>query len=174
MARYLAFLRAINVGGHTVAMVDLRRHVEALGVTNVETFIASGNVLFDSSKKPATLEREFEVGLQAALGYEVATFIRTPTEIAAIAAYQPFGPVEKGHTLFISLLKASPDKAAQARVLALQTDVDGFHFHEREFYWLRRGGHDSTKFTGGQFERLIKAPATSRNLNTFVRLAAKA
>ncbi len=174
MPRYIAFLRAINVGGHTVTMADLRRHFETLGYANVETFIASGNVLFDSSRKPAALEREIEAGLLAALGYEVATFIRTPTEVAAIAAHQPFGPVEEGHTLFISLLKALPDKGAQASVLALQNAVDGFHFHERTFYWLRRGGNDSTKFSGAQFERLIKAPATARNQNTFVRLAAKA
>ena len=175
MPRYIAFLRAINVGGHTVTMADLRRHFEALGHQQVETFIASGNVLFDSARKPATLEREIETALEAALGYAVATFIRTPAEVAAIAAHQPFGQgaVEKGHTLYITLLKTSPDAAAQKRVLALRNAVDDFHFHGREFYWLRRGGHDSTKFSGGQFERLIKASATARNQNTFVRLAAK-
>lgn len=175
MTRYIAFLRAINVGGHTVTMADLRRHFEALGYANVETFIASGNVLFDSSKKPVGLEREIEAGLASALGYEVATFIRTPAEVAAIAAYQPFGEgaVEKGHTLYVTLLKAEPDAEARKRVLALQNDADAFHFHDREFYWLRRGGHDSTKFSGAQLERLIKAPATARNINTFVRLVTK-
>ncbi len=175
MPRQIAFLRAINVGGHTVTMADLRRHFEALGYANVETFIASGNVLFDSPKKPAVLEREIEAGLAKALGYEVATFVRTPAQVAAIAAYQPFGgePVAKGHSLYATLLKAEPDAEAQKRVLALQSAVDAFHFHGREFYWHRRGGHDSTKFSGAQFERLIKAPGTARNINTFVRLAAK-
>ena len=51
MTRYIAFLRAINVGGHTVKMAELKRLFEALGFTNVETFIASGNVIFDSSAK---------------------------------------------------------------------------------------------------------------------------
>ncbi len=175
MTRYIAFLRAINVGGHTVTMADLRRHFEALGHQNVETFIASGNVLFESTRKPAALEREIEAGLAAALGYEVATFIRTPAEVAAIAAYQPFGaaPIDKGHSLYASLLKSLPDEAAQGRVLALRSAVDDFHFHEREFYWLRRGDSSSTKFGGAQFERLIKAPATARNINTFARLTAK-
>lgn len=175
MPRYIAFLRAINVGGHTVTMADLRRHFEALGYANVETFIASGNVLFDSPKKASTLEREIEAGLKARLGYDVATFIRTPAEVAAIAACQPFGaqPAAKEHSLYATLLKSAPDAEAQKRVLALQSDVDAFHFHGREFYWLRRGGHDSTKFSGAQFERLIKAPGTARNLNTFVRLASK-
>lgn len=175
MPRHIAFLRAINVGGHTVTMADLRRYFEALGYANVETFIASGNVLFDSTKKAATLEREIEAGLEAQLGYEVATFIRTPAEVAAIAAYQPFGtePVDRAHSLYATLLKAEPDAEAQKRVLALQSDVDLFHFHGREFYWLRRGDSASTKFSGTQFERLIKAPGTARNINTFVRLAAK-
>ncbi len=175
MTRYIAFLRAINVGGHTVTMADLRRHFEALGYADVETFIASGNVLFDSARKPAVLEREIEAGLAAALGYEVATFIRTPAEVAAIAAYRPFGDatIDKGHSLYASLLKVLPDDAAQRRVLALRSAIDDFHFHGREFYWLRRGDGASTKFSGAQFERLIKAPATARNINTFVRLAAK-
>ncbi len=51
MPKYVALLRAINVGGHTVKMDHLRRLFEALGFTNVETFIASGNVIFDSTSK---------------------------------------------------------------------------------------------------------------------------
>ena len=174
-ARLVALLRAINVGGHTVKMDALRRKFEQLGFAGVETFIASGNVLFDSPKKTPALEREIEAGLAKALGYEVVTFIRTPAEVAAIAAYQPFGrePVAKGHSLYATLLKAAPDAEAQKRVLALQSDVDAFHFHGREFYWHRRGGHDSTTFSGAQFERLIKAPGTARNINTFVRLASR-
>jgi uncharacterized protein (DUF1697 family) len=61
MPRYVAFLRAINVGGHIVKMDYLRSLFEELGFTNVETFIASGNVVFDSSyKNPASLEKKIE------------------------------------------------------------------------------------------------------------------
>ena len=94
MPRLIAFLRAINVGGHTVKMDYLRQLFESMGFTGIETFIASGNVIFTSqaADNPANLERAIESGLRLALGYEVATFIRTEAELAAIAAYSPFEP----------------------------------------------------------------------------------
>src|SRR5262245_62756508 len=85
MIRYIAFLRAINVGGHVVRMDDLRRQFEALRFSNVETFIASGNVVFESpSRDREAMEKAVEKRLLKALGYEVHTFIRTCDEVAAI------------------------------------------------------------------------------------------
>jgi uncharacterized protein (DUF1697 family) len=93
--RYIAFLRAINVGGHTVKMETLRRLFEGLGFSDVETFIASGNVIFDSPiEETRSLEKKIEVHLKENFGYEVATFIRTPTELAEIINYRPFPPSE--------------------------------------------------------------------------------
>ena len=75
MPKYVAFLRAINVGGHTVKMDHLRSLLESLGLENVETFIASGNVIFDSKTKNAELlERKIAKHLKEMLGYEVASF----------------------------------------------------------------------------------------------------
>ena len=71
--RYVAFLRAINVGGHTVKMDALRRHFEDMGAANVETFIASGNVIFDSADAADRLERRLEAGLEKALKFPVGT-----------------------------------------------------------------------------------------------------
>src|SRR6267143_6677915 len=91
MPKYAALLRAINVGGHTVKMEHLRSLFAAIGFSNVETFIASGNVIFDSpSKDGPALERKIEKHLQATLGYEVKTFVRTVSEMAAVANYKPF------------------------------------------------------------------------------------
>ena len=78
MARYIAFLRAINVGGHTVRMGDLRQIFEDLGFTGVRTFLASGNVAFESSTQNLKMvEKAIEAGLLQALGYEVVVFLRT-------------------------------------------------------------------------------------------------
>ena len=91
MIRYIAFLRAINVGGHTVKMENLRHLFESLDFSNVQTFIASGNVVFDAKEKSArSLEKKIEKRLREALGYDVATFIRTDAELAEIADYKPF------------------------------------------------------------------------------------
>src|SRR3954470_8101179 len=91
MPKLVAFLRAINVGGHTVTMASLREAFGAVGLKDVETFIASGNVIFTApAGKTAALERQIEGHLHGILGYEVKTFVRTQAEVAAIAAYQPF------------------------------------------------------------------------------------
>jgi uncharacterized protein (DUF1697 family) len=93
-ARYIAFLRAINVGGHVVKMDRLRKLFEGEGFTNIETFIASGNVVFDGAGRPGkidALERAIEGMLKAALGHDVATFVR-PAELRALAAHDAFSP----------------------------------------------------------------------------------
>src|ERR1041384_635928 len=95
MPRVIAFLRAINVGGHTVSMERLRREFEAVGLKDVETFIASGNVIFTTRATDlAALEKKIEALRHASLGYEVTTFLRTAAEVAAVAAYQPFTPAD--------------------------------------------------------------------------------
>jgi len=82
----VAFLRAINVGGHVVTMEELRRHFVKAGARNVETFIASGNVVFDwPSTDAKDAETRIEERLQKALGYEVKTFVRSTADVAAIA-----------------------------------------------------------------------------------------
>ena len=78
MAKYIAFLRAINVGGRTIKMDHLRTLFAQMGFADVATFIASGNVIFDSPETDTVvLERTIEDGLQDMLGYRVDTFIRT-------------------------------------------------------------------------------------------------
>ena len=82
MPKFIVFLRAVNVGGHTVKMDILRQHFESLGFSRVETFIASGNVIFESPAKNAkSLETTIEAKLREALGYEVAAFLRTDAEL---------------------------------------------------------------------------------------------
>jgi Uncharacterized protein conserved in bacteria len=78
MPRYIAFLRAINVGGHVVKMDHLKKLLESVNLSNVETFIASGNAIFESSgRTPKVLKKKIADCLLKDLGYEVATFIRT-------------------------------------------------------------------------------------------------
>ena len=129
MSRYIAFLRAINVGGHTVTMDRLRQLFEELGFAKVETFIASGNIVFETTaRNTSTLEKKIAAHLKGTLGYEVATFIRTPIELAAIAAYRPFPPdMHQAALAFnIGLLAEPLDAASTHKVLALKTDIDDF------------------------------------------------
>ncbi len=177
MPRYIAFLRAINVGGHVVNMDQLRKLFEALGVTNVETFIASGNVIFESPATDAqTLEKQIESHLQKALGYEVATFIRSTSELTAIAQYTPFTASEleaEGSSLYIAFLPAPPKSEARDKLMTFQTEVDDFQVHKREIYWLCRTRMSESAFSGALLEKTIGMPATMRNSTTVRKLAAK-
>src|SRR5215831_8142971 len=124
---HIALLRAINVGGHTVAMERLRGLFEQLGYKNVRTLIASGNVVFDAgAKKPSGLEPAIEKHLERALGYEVSTFVRTPAEIAAIVAHEPFtrSAIDKAHALWIGFLKDTPAADATRKLAALRCATD--------------------------------------------------
>lgn len=107
MDRYVALLGGINVGGHRVKMSDLRSLFETMGFDGVETFIASGNVIFGSAVRDTdALERQIEHHLHDALGYKVPTFIRSWEELNAVADFQPFpkldgNPDSSGRTLSV-------------------------------------------------------------------------
>ena len=176
MPRYVAFLRAVNVGGHTVKMDLLRRLFESLGFSGVETFIASGNVMFEAASKNAQLlERKIEGALREALGYEVATFIRTGAELVAVANYNPFSPpdLDAAVALNIAFLADRLDDKSRQRVTALRTEVDEFHVHEREIYWLCRRKQSESKISNAVIEKTLGQRSTMRGANTVKKIAAK-
>ena len=174
MSRRVAFLRAINVGGHTVKMDRLRELFESLGFQNVETFIASGNVLFDATGARAPLERRIEAHLRKELGYEVATFIRTLPELEAVLAYEPFPSADDDDRgLYIAFVHEPPGAAVARKLLEARTAVDDFHVNGREIYWLVRGRFSDSQFTGARLEKTIGAPATIRNVTSVRKLVAK-
>jgi len=176
MARHIAFLRAVNVGGHVVTMNVLKREFEQLGFDDVDTFIASGNVIFGTrARVMAPIEARIERALRAALGYDVATFIRTESEVAAVARYQPFDPAAMRQALALSVgfLAAPLTASSRTALKALETDVDRFHVHGREIYWMCQKKQSESTFSNAAFERAVKVRSTFRGLNTVLRLAAK-
>ena len=177
MPKFIAFLRAINVGNHTVKMDQLRRLFEELGFENVETFIASGNVIFDAKAKTVrSLEAKIEKHLEKALGYEVSTMVRSIEELVAIAEYQAFKKNEldaEGNTLFIGFLSAEPSSESAKKLLSLASEIDGLHLNQRELYWLYRRKNGESKFYGPLLEKTVGVKATLRNANTIQRLVKK-
>jgi len=177
MPKFVAFLRAINVGGHVVKMDQLRQFFEALAFTNVETFIASGNVIFEAkSKDTNALQRRIEKHLHNALGYEVATFLRTLEELDKIAKHQPFAKSEMnrvGNTLYVGFIADSPAKAVSQKVEALVTEVDYLKVTGRELYWLLRTSFSDSKLSGTILERALGTKTTIRNINTVQRILKK-
>ena len=175
--RYVALLRAINVGGRRIKMDHLRELFESLGFSNVETFIASGNVIFNSEADDARmLERKIDDHLRESLGYEVATFVRSASELAGIARYRPFDPSDlgaEGTSLYIAFLQAPPSAEAEQKLMAHRSEVDDFRVHGREVYWLCRKKMSESSFSNALLEKTLGMPATIRNATTVKRLAAK-
>lgn len=172
MPRHVALLRAINVGGRIVRMDTLRGACESLGLTKVETFIASGNVIFESRAGAGVLEKKLEAHLKDVLGYEVATFVRSVPELGAAAAHCE-SLMLQGERAHVGFLKAPVSAEARARVAAYANPDERFAFDGREIYWLTRGGIGQSKFSNAVFERIIKSPATFRNVTTVGKLADK-
>lgn len=171
--RYVAFLRAVNVGGRVVKMDKLRRVFQSLGYTDVQTFIASGNVVFDSSVKSApALERQIEAGLLEALGFPVMTFVRSLSEVVDAARHQPFEDAE-GATLYVAFARAAPSKDAARRLHALANDYNEYRVRGREVFWLMRTSYIEASKTAADIEKTLGMPATVRNSTTVRRMAAK-
>ena len=175
MPRYVAFLRAINVGGHVVKMDRLRALCEEAGLAGVSTFIASGNVLFDTRKQPVVVEALVEKTLKSALGYEVTTMVRSAPDLDAIlarAARDGFAPGD-GITVYIGFLKTAPAAAAVEAVAALSNDVDTLAVHGRELYWRCQKSFSESTVSGPALGRALGVALTTRNINTIRKLGAK-
>lgn len=177
MPRYVAFLRGINVGGHRVASADLRAAVEKLGFTDVAAFRASGNVILtaESGGGAAKVAARIEAGLEQSLGYAVPVFLRTPAEVRAIAAFDPF-PAEvvqaSAGKLQVGLLAGKPTAARAKQVLSLSTDEDRLAIRARELYWLPSGGMLDSLLDHKAIEALLGA-TTRRTKGTVEQIAAK-
>ena len=176
MPRYIAFLRAVNVGGRIVKMDELREHFADAGFNEVETFIASGNVIFSSTtKSTAAVEQTIEKHLKKALGYDVATFVRTPDEVAAAAAHEPFAAkdVAAAGTQVAAFLKGPLDPAGKNGLAALTSPEDRFVANGSVVYWLSMLRQSETKLTLVKFERAVGSPATMRAITSLRKLVAK-
>ena len=175
MPKYVAFLRAINVGGHTVKMDSLRQMFEAIGFANVSTFIASGNVIFDSkSKNTKALERKIEDYLQLTLAYSVATFLRSTSELAEIAGYRPFKDFDlnvKVPALYIGFISSDPSDESKKKIHSFTSKVDEFHVAGREVYWLCRTKFSDSNISSALLEKTLGMQATFRNSTTVRKIA---
>lgn len=174
MLRYVALLRAINVGGHTVEMTRLQRLFEELGFENVATFIASGNVIFDAAKgAPRTLETRIATHLEQALGYAVATFLRTPAELGAVVAHRAFPKPVAGATTYVGFLAAKAGASSVRQILALAGGGNEFSLRDRELFWRSTLGMGRNPLSGAKLEKALGQPMTLRKLSTVENLAAK-
>jgi len=176
MKKYIAFLRAINVGGRNVKMDRLREIFESMGFSHIETFIASGNVIFESNTQDVDgLAKKIESGLKESLGFEVATSIRSDSELAGIVNFKPFPnpKMDSATAINVAFLSEPPDAKSKKLVMALKSDIDDFRVHEREVYWLCLKKQSESKFSNTVLEKVLGQKSTIRGLNTVRKIADK-
>lgn len=177
MHRYIAFLRGINLGKRRIKMDILRGLFEEMKFTDVETFIASGNVIFTckiaDSKK---LETQIETHLKKFLGYEVHTFLRTREKVRAIAALKPFPTSDLDHpenTLHVGFLKEALTVEQTRMFRACRTSTDELYCVGQEFYWLCRiKSHESKIWSTVQMKAARLPSFSMRNMTTVRNIAA--
>ena len=176
MESYVAFLRAMNLGGRRIKNEELQAEFEALGFAEVGCFRASGNVVFSAGEKDeAKLTKEIEAGLGEALGYEVRVFLRSAAELRAIAAQEPFEAkalkASKGK-LQVVFLEEKPKAAARKRALGLASEDDRLAIEGRELYWLPKGGLSDSELDLKELAAAL-GQNTIRTIGTVEQIAAK-
>ena len=134
MPDHAAFLRGMGVGNRRPSKAELCGCFDKLGLTDVASFRASGNVVFSGKAKAADLEASLAEGL----GYDVVAFLRTAAQVRAIAAADPFDGAEG--KVQVVLLGRKPTAKAVRELEARAGEGDRLHFDGRELYWLPEGG----------------------------------
>jgi uncharacterized protein (DUF1697 family) len=176
MTRYVAFLRGMNLGNRRLSMDRLKALFEELKFAEVETFIASGNVLFSASTgNLPRLEARIAAYLEAELGYPVDTFVRTTEAVAAIGRTQSFAEEGRdGITVHVGFLQTELPAEVARKLTAIRTPTDKFIVRGREFFWLCHGRtSDSQVWTLPELRALRLPTSTMRNMTSIRKLLAK-
>ena len=166
-------LRGINLGPHKrISMADLRRLFESLGVRDIETYVQSGNVVFDCpSGSRAELGQTIGDAIEADLGHDVAVVLRTHAELAEVAATRPFAGADDAH-LYVTFLGERPEASRVRALSAVSFDPDEFEIRGTEVYLHIPNGYGRSKLGNESFERKLGVAATTRNWRTVTALAA--
>ncbi len=175
MARYVALLRGINVGGkNLIRMVELAACFEASGFTRVQTYIASGNVLFESSQSATKLVPHIERTLSAQFGYEASVVLQSQQQLAKVIGRAPerFGGAPERFRYDVLFLKPPLTAAAALRVVPIKEGVDQVFAGPGVLYYSRL----ISKATQSRLSKVVSMPIyqqmTIRNWNTTTKLLA--
>ena len=174
LPRYLALFGSINVGGNRLTMADLRAAFKAEGFENVETVVASGNVLFDHEERPEEgLEDKLAFMMRHRFGFDSVALVRSRDALAAAIAENPWaadGQENFVHTLF---LDGPVDPEGFARLQSDRTGPERLAAGDRALHIDYVAGAGESKLVGAFIERRMGARGTARNLRSMKRILAK-
>lgn len=183
MAKYISILRGINVGGNRkILMKDLKVLFEKLGFAEVETYIQSGNVVFESEKDGSTadLERNIQQAITETFGFNVPVIVRTADEWAKSIANNPFWKEKDADIdrLHLTCLKEVPSLELLKKIKLFQFlpvrqahgEPDQYEINGKDVFIFCAAGYGTSKLTNPFFESKLKVPATTRNWKTVMKL----
>ncbi|TBW28696.1 DUF1697 domain-containing protein [Gramella sp. KN1008] len=172
MRTHIAILRGINVGGkRKVLMKDLKEVFEKLEFKNVQTYIQSGNIIFDAEKKlsNSSIERQIEDAMASKYDFQVSVIVRTSDQLKKIITENPFQPIENIKKHYLVFLKDKP--AAEHVSLIEKTDSDdSFRIVDDHIYVRYASRYSDSKLSNNFFENKLKVPASTRNWKTLHKL----
>lgn len=173
MSLAAALVRGINVGGRArLSMNELRSMLADLGLRDVETYLQSGNVVFESGDRPVTeLDARIESAIAETFGLQVRVILRVRKDLVAVTRSHPYLDAEADPSrIHVVFLEATPDAD---RVDALDPDrspPDEFAVIGREIYLRYPNGQGRSKLSLDYFERVLGMAGTARNWNTVTKL----
>ena len=178
MPTYIAMLRGINVSGNKmIRMEALRASFGALKLTNVQTYVQSGNVIFGFGNGPvAALSKKIEQRILRDFGFSVPIFLRTAKELEQIIKDNPFlNETAIDHSkLHITFLSDAAPKTALEALQPLAAKTERFRIIGRQIYLYCPDGYGRTKLSNNAIERKLSVGATTRNWRTVNTLLAMA
>ena len=165
MTNYACFLRGINVGGHRkIPMADLRALVaEVTGCRDVQSYIASGKVVFSTDQDQATLKSDLRAAIQDQFGFDVPLMLLSQVALTSVMAGCPC-PDAQGNLVHGFLCNAEP-RLDLAGIKALKTRTETVTC-VGQTVWLHAPDGVGRSKLAAKFEKLVGVEATARNLNT--------
>jgi len=173
--RYISILRGINVGGNRkILMKDLKVLFEKLGFAEVETYIQSGNVVFESDQKLSTADLEVKIqqAITEPFGFDVPVIVRTADEWAKSIGNNPFWKEKEADIdrLHLTCLKEFPSLELIEKIKSFQFLPDRYEIIGKDVFIFCAAGYGTSKLTNPFFESKLKVPATTRNWKTVMKL----
>lgn len=169
MKTYISILRGINVSGQKmIKMADLKVLYEELGFTNVQTYIQSGNVVFESQEtNPDKLQELIFNQLKKHYGFDVPNLILTPQEIEEALKNNPYQQYEK---MYFTFLDEIPLAENLEKLKAFNYVDEYYEQSKKVIFFYSPNGYGNAKMNNNFFENKLKVKATTRNLNTVKKL----
>jgi len=172
MQTYIALLRGINVSGQKmIKMAELREHLSELPLSDIRTYIQSGNIIFRSdSKSIDKLAENITAKIREKYGFEVPVIVLTPEEIQTIITQNPFAADKAPDRLYFTLLAAKPEISAVDKLDTTAYAPEEFMLKDKVVYFFSPAGYGNAKMSNNFFEKKLSCVATTRNLKTLVTL----